>query len=357
MSAHRRLVTWLRSHPCGADVVLAGAVTVAVQYDTWTNGWVTGSRPAYAVAGLAMTLPLAWRARRPLAVAVVVFGTLIVETLVAGEVGTPDTQLVAWIVATYSVAAHCDRPRALLGGGLGLGATINWIGLDDLPFPLMVIGGAWIGGRLMRGRQLLVTQLAQRTAELELEREREAHARAVVAAERARIARELHDVVAHSISVMGVQAGAVRRLLHPEQAEQRDALAHAPPPTMTTVDELVAQMCEAGLRVELSIEGEPVSLSPGMELSVYRILQEALTNTLKHAGPAHVKVLVRYRQRELQLDVVDDGQRAAANGAGGHGLVGMRKRVALYGGELHAGPQLGGGYAVHARLPLDVEGR
>jgi signal transduction histidine kinase len=227
----------------------------------------------------------------------------------------------------------------------------------------------------------LADALGARTAELELERE--AHARAVVAGERARIARELHDVVAHSISVMGVQAGAVRRLLDPKQVEQREALlsvegtgrralaemrrmlgilrrsddelAHAPPPSMAGVDDLVQQVAEAGVQVELQVEGNPVPLGPGVDVSAYRILQEALTNTLKHAGPARAKVVVRYLNGALELEVVDDGRAATQNGGAGHGLIGMRERVALYGGELHTGPEHGGGYAVRARFPLEPD--
>jgi signal transduction histidine kinase len=374
----------LRAHPFGADAVLAAAITLYVQQDTWANDWVGGwSLPAYAITGLAMTLPLAMRRRRPVMVAAIVFGALIVQDLAVGsDAHSPDSQLVAWIVAAYSVAAHSDRRGALVGGALGLAAAIGWLGIDDFVLPLVVIGGALIGGRLVRGRQLLVGQLAERTAELE--REREAHARAAAAAERARIARELHDVVAHSISVMGVQAGGVRRLLRPQEAEQREALlsvertgrqalaemrrllgilrrsddelAHAPPPGMAGVDELVEQLREAGLDVELRIEGDPVPLPPGLDVSAYRILQEALTNALKHAGPARATVVVRYSQRELELEVTDDGRGAEDDGAGGHGLIGMRERVAIYGGELQTGPRHNGGYAVHARLPLEREG-
>jgi signal transduction histidine kinase len=378
------MVSWVRRHPFAADALVVGAITAVVQQDTWTNGWVRGSRPALAFAGLAMTLPLAWRRRRPLAVAAIVFGALIVQDVLAGsDAHTPDPQLIAWIIAAYSVAAHCDRPAALLGGILSLGATFGWIGLDDALLPLVVIGGAWIAGRLVRGRELRASAFEQRA--VALDRERDARAQAAVAEERARIARELHDVVAHSISVMGVQAGAVRRLLGPEQTEQRDALlsvertgrqalaemrrllgilrrsddelAHAPPPTMARVDQLVEQLRESGLPVELRIEGEPVALGPGVDISAYRIVQEALTNTLKHAGPVGASVVVRYRERELELEVIDDGHAEPNNSRGGHGLVGMRERVALYGGELQAGPELGGGYAVRARLPLEVDGR
>jgi signal transduction histidine kinase len=382
VSVPRRLVAWARRHSFAADAVLAAAITVVVQQDTWTNGWVRGSRPALALAGLAMTLPLAWRRRRPLAVATIVFGALTAQDLVAGsDAHTPDPQLLAWIVAAYSVAAHANPARALAGGTLALGSTIGWIGVDDALLPVAVIGGAWVAGRLVRGGYLRALALEERT--VALDRERDVRAQAAVAQERARIARELHDVVAHSISVMGVQAGAVRRVLEREQEEQREALlsvertgrqalaemrrllgilrrsdddlAHAPPPSMSGVEELVEQIREAGLPVDLRIEGDPVPLAPGVDISAYRIVQEALTNTLKHAGPARATVAVRYLERELQLEVVDDGRGAAQNGDGGHGLVGMRERVAIYGGHLQTGPKPGGGYAVRAHLPLETD--
>lgn len=383
VSDYRRLVDWVRRRPFAADVGLAVALAAIVEQDTLTNDWISGPRALYVVAGLAMTLPLAWRRRLPLTVAVVVFGALIVQDAAAAGHNTPDAQLAAWIVATYSVAAHSDRRNALLGAACALVATIGWIGVDDFLLPLLVIGGAWVAGRLVRGRQLLADALGERT--VQLDREREAHAHAVVAAERARIARELHDVVAHSISVMGVQAGAVRRLLGSDQAAEREALlavegtgrralaemrrmlgilrrsddelAHAPPPSMAGVEDLVERMGEAGVPVELRVEGDPVPLGPGVDVSAYRILQEALTNTLKHAGPARATVTVRYLDRALELEVVDDGRGGAPNGGGGHGLIGMRERVALYGGELRTGTEPGRGYAVRARIPLEPDPR
>jgi signal transduction histidine kinase len=182
---------------------------------------------------------------------------------------------------------------------------------------------------------------------------------------------------------MGVQAGAVRRVLAPEQAEQREALlsveragrealaemrrllgilrrsdddlAHGPPPSMTAVEELVEQATEAGLPVELKIEGDPVALAPGVDISAYRIVQEALTNTRKHAGPARATVIIRYLKRELQLEVVDDGRGAVRENGSGHGLLGMRERVAIYGGHLQTGTEPGGGFAVRASLPLQTD--
>ena len=213
-----------------------------------------------------------------------------------------------------------------------------------------------------------------------LEREQDANVRVAAAEERARIARELHDVLSHSVSVMVVQAGAERLALGSERAATGETLeaientgrqalaemrrllgmlraegespAHAPQPTLAELDGLVSQVREAGLPVELYVEGEPTALPPGVDVSVYRIVQEALTNVLKHAGPATARVVVRYAGRELELEISDDGRGSAAVGDAGHGLVGMRERVALYGGDFDAGVSNGGGFVVRARLPL-----
>jgi signal transduction histidine kinase len=230
----------------------------------------------------------------------------------------------------------------------------------------------------MRRRERQVEVLGDRAQQLE--REREERAQALVAEERARIARELHDVVAHSVSVMVVQAQAGPRLLgKPElagtafesiESSGREALvelrrllgilragdrelAIGPQPGLASLEGLVKQVREAGLPVELQIEGEQLTLPPGVDLSAYRIVQEALTNTLKHAGHAHAQVVVRYSSSTVELDIVDDGggPPATLNGSG-HGLIGMRERAALYGGHLEAGPRPGGGYAVRARLPV-----
>jgi len=212
------------------------------------------------------------------------------------------------------------------------------------------------------------------------EREREERARAAVTEERARIARELHDVVGHSVSLMTVQASAVRRLLRPEQQRERDALlvveqtgrealaemrrmvgvlrrpeeapALAPQPSLEHLHKLVEQARERGLQVELEIEGGPVALPAGVDLTAYRLVQEGLTNALKHSGTGRARVLVRYGAADIEVIVSDDGQGAGSGDGGGHGLVGMRERVAVYGGELEAGPQPEGGYRLRAKLPV-----
>jgi signal transduction histidine kinase len=215
----------------------------------------------------------------------------------------------------------------------------------------------------------------------QLERQREEKARTAVAEERGRIARELHDVVAHSVSVMVVQAQAGQRLLaDPDlaggafraiEASGREALvelrrllgilrtgaeqpAIGPQPGLGSLGVLLEQVREAGLPVELRVEGEQVQLPPGVDLAAYRIVQEALTNTLKHAGSARAEIIVRYGPSAVELEVLDDGRGApAATNGSGHGLIGMRERVALYGGRLEAEPRKAGGFAVRARLPLE----
>ncbi len=237
----------------------------------------------------------------------------------------------------------------------------------------------WFMGRTLRQRRLQAARLQDLAAQLELEREE--RAQTAVAEERSRISRELHDVVAHSVSVMVVQAQAAQRLLQGEQQEARQALtsiettgrqalvemrrllgilrrtdeepALAPQPSLKHLDALIEQVREAGLPVELRVEGAADPLPPGVDLSAYRIVQEALTNTLKHAGPSHARVAIHYRSDEIELEISDDGVGNVNGDGSGQGLIGMRERVALYSGVLHSGRQNGGGYLVRARLPLD----
>ena len=364
-------------HPLAADAVVAAVLTLFVQQDIWASSdYFTASKAIYVPAALLMTLPLAFRRRAPLAVAVVVMGALVVEALLVGSAPTPDSQLVGWLFAVYSVAAYCGRVAAVAGGALSLAAGVVWIGFDDVFFPLVVFGGAWVAGRLVRQRGLYGDAMAQRAAALE--REHEANARAAAAEERARIARELHDLLSHSVSVMVVQAAAERSALGSERAAPGEALEaiertgrqalaemrrlfallrsdapaeRAPQPTLDELDRLVGKVREAGLPVELRIQGEPGVLPPDVALCAYRIVQEALTNVLKHAGPATASVVVRYGCDALELEVADDG-RGALDSDPGHGLAGMRERIALYGGELAAGTRNGGGFVVRARIPV-----
>jgi signal transduction histidine kinase len=236
-------------------------------------------------------------------------------------------------------------------------------------------------GRTVCTRRAYTTALEQRATAAE--ENREASAREAVLEERRRIARELHDVVAHHISVMGVLATGARRTLSrdPEAADEALATIEAtgrttlremrrlldvlrrddetdaalqPQPGVAGLEALVAQVREAGLAVRLTVVGDPRPLDPGVDLTIFRIVQEGLTNALKHAGPASAEVRVEFRGDRLALEVIDDGRGTSGrNGHTGHGLVGMRERVSLYGGTLRTGPRTGGGYAVTANIPLD----
>ena len=240
---------------------------------------------------------------------------------------------------------------------------------------------AWVGGFAVRERSEQVAAAEIRT--LMAERERDAAARVAVAEERARIARELHDIVAHSVSVMVLQVGAVRHKLPDELAEDRDALTGveragrsalaemrrllgamrsdgeeaelAPQPGLDGLDSLVEEVGRAGLPVRLHVDGEPFSLPRAIDLSAYRIVQEGLTNALKHSRASIAEVTVRYRSDELQLEIRDDGIGTATSDGLGHGLVGIRERVKIYGGEMSAGTANGGGFVLSTRLPLVAE--
>ncbi len=248
----------------------------------------------------------------------------------------------------------------------------------DLYFPVIIVVLCWLGGRTVRTRARHAAELHEAAALAAERREREAQE--AVGEERRRIAREMHDVVAHSISVMVVQAGGARRILanDPERAEQAaariraagtDALAEmhillgvlesapdgAAPPTLDGLEQLVARTRAAGLPVSLEVTGERRSLSPGAELAVYRVVQEALTNAMKHAGSATTLVRFAWGEDALEISVADrgDGGPSPQLAGAGHGLMGMRERLRVYGGEVRTGPRPEGGFEVAARLPLE----
>jgi signal transduction histidine kinase len=243
--------------------------------------------------------------------------------------------------------------------------------------PMMFVTG-WLVGFALRGRAEQ-TEAAEQRAAL-AEREREVAARIAVAEERSRIARELHDVVAHAVSVMVLQVGAVRHRMPESDAEDREALQNVeqagraalaemrrlldamrrdgeeaelrPQPGLGNLDGLLSDVRAAGLDVDLHVHGEPVDLPSGLDLSAYRILQEGLTNALKHSGARRAEVDVTYGDRDLLVAVRDDGRGPASSDGLGHGLVGIRERVKIYGGEMAAGAENGGGFTLRAKLPL-----
>ncbi|MGI5490908.1 sensor histidine kinase [Microtetraspora malaysiensis] len=246
--------------------------------------------------------------------------------------------------------------------------------LEEVIFLTVLFGSAYLTGLALRGYQVRVQRMAERAARLELERER--RAAEAVAAERTRIARELHDVVAHSVSMMVMQAGVLRRglggdneILSGIEQAGREAVEELrimlgalrmpqdealPQPGLDMVDSLIATLGSSGVRVHLTVEGEPVRLPPGLDLSAYRIVQEALTNAVKYAGDADVRITIGYYYDVVELRIADNG-RAGPSAAGlstGNGLIGMRERAELFGGSIEAGPLPGGGFQVLARLPL-----
>jgi signal transduction histidine kinase len=365
----------------GLPLLLAAvAVTEVVTSSDFQAPW-----PVAAMFALGTTLPLIWRRRAPLVVLVAAMACLAIPDTTHEVGNNASAPFAGLLVAAYASGAYTSRRDGRIAAAI-IGASVVLMALsigEDVVGDALFIGGilfaVWGAATVVRSRQELAAALAART--VELEHEREDKARLAVAEERARIARELHDVVAHNLSIMVVQAGAERRALGDERpetsevlstieatgrsamAEMRrllgmlrrsdDELALAPQPSLRHLGSLVEQVREAGMPVELRVEGDERPIPPGIDLSAYRIVQEALTNALKHAGPAHARVTVRYGERELDIEIADDG--AGVNGdapPGGHGLVGMRERVALFGGDLDTGRQSGGGYAVRARLPL-----
>jgi signal transduction histidine kinase len=341
-------------------------------------------QPWWAAIALAQlsVLPLAWRRSRPVAV--------LASTLAAAIVG--DLWFSGFLipgpaVALYTVAAHCERRVAIAAAaatGVALlvpaaaGRGVSSAGFAVAMYAVFVV--AWAVGDNLRTRRAYLGEVEDRVARLE--RDREEQARRAVAAERARIARELHDLISHNVSVMVVQAAAgsdvfdgqpdrarmalraiesigrealveLRRLLGVVSADDAgEAAGLSPQPGLARLPELVEQVGAGGLRVELTVEGEARDLPAGVDLSAFRIVQEALTNTLKHARASRAPVSLHYTGDGLAIDVIDDG--TASNGdGGGRGIVGMRERAALVGGRLSAGPRPAGGFAVHAWMPLE----
>jgi signal transduction histidine kinase len=387
---HRRLETILADRRLrrAGDPALALVLAVAALIDLAHDpvGW-GGSGPGQVLLALAVTLPLAWRARFPVAAVAVVNVASGLLLVLAAPHQPAFEPFVAVVVAFYSLGAHTPARRSLVVlaamFALGIPFTIVADGrgasTGNLLSPIAFLLGAWAVGRIIRGRRLRTLELETLTRELEAQRDLQAQA--AVAIERGRIARELHDVVAHNVSMMVVQAGAAERVLegaHPDVRaalaaiantgretvdEMRtllgvlrtneDGLALNPQPGLADLDQLVRNVRDAGLPVEVRIEGTPSKLPPPLDLSAYRIVQEALTNTLKHAGPASAEVAVRYRQGSVELEICDTGGGSNGNGLGtGNGLVGMRERVAMFGGELETVRRDEGGFSVRARLPL-----
>ena len=372
---------FLRRHALNALVIVFAVLAVV---EVWTLP-VPGPEPALVLGRALATLPLLARRRFPLAASACVFAALAGMTFAHPEATSTSWTIVPLFLAFWAVGAHAE-PRAAVAGLLtGVAAMVIVIERDpglayaDASGHFLLAGGVWLAAVVLQRRIRRAAALEQLTAALE--RRRQEREREAIAQERRRIARDLHDVVAHGVSVMTVQAGAARLLLtdEPDRAQAplvaveetgRQALAEmrrllgilrgedgrgdlAPEPGLARLDELLAHARTAGLPVELAVDGEPRTLAIGVDLAAYRIVQEALTNARKHAGPARAWVTLRYGREALELEIADDGRAGASNAGGGHGLVGMRERVTVYGGELEAGPRAEGGYALRARLPVE----
>ncbi len=400
-STARRYVRCVPRVPVSRDVVLAAAVTaygLAVTFVRIGDATIYhGPRLPSAVFSVLVTGTLAWRRTRPLAALVWILAVWALPFAVYRH----DLQLVGGffvvVLLVMSAAYHARRRVALacLGTGLAVIAVLSPQepqigGAASAIFDGVFMAVAWLAGLGLRsqadraaalGSRLALTQASYETRQREILRE-----------ERALIARELHDIVAHSVSVILLQVGAARMRapgrpditepLHAAEASGRQALAElrrllgvlsdspardgdgdqlmpgripdAPQPSIAALDRLVATVRAAGLDVDLAITGEVRPLPPGLELSVYRIVQEALTNVLKHARASMARVRVCYGPGAVTIDVTDDGTARIADGApAGHGLVGMRQRARVFGGSTAAGPAPGGGWHVHAELPAE----
>lgn len=395
MHGRRRtqLRPWLAEN---GDPLLATLIACVGLYEIWVAPLTP---PGYrgpgivASAGVLALATAAWiRGRAPLAALGVAVAVLTIEWSYArGVAQLPNASFGAILLFAYTVGAHVEVRRGLFGMVVASAVFLAQDGADveagyhstrtDFGFYALffLAWGAGIGIRTLRRRAALLEELIEQLAH-----EREERARLAAFEERARLARELHDVVAHSITVLAVQSGAARQVIDEDPATAKTAMLTAeqsardalrelrrllgvlrsptaeddrrPPPGLRDLRELATRVEGAGLPVEVAVDGTPRELAPGLDLTAYRVVQEALTNALKHARAEHASVRLAYGDRQLELEVVDDGRGTppiGSNGAG-HGLAGLRERAALYGGSLEAGPRADGGFRVAVALPYEA---
>ncbi|HEV8597421.1 MAG TPA: histidine kinase [Candidatus Dormibacteraeota bacterium] len=400
-----RLIAGLDALPRPHPLLVDGTLTIGLLWVGVVETWPRFIPPAplfgrYSlieiflpvIATAIAVLPLGVRRRFPLAALVGNLAGLLLG-MYSGAGGSAAG--LAVIVGVFSAALYAaDRRRSIAGLAAVLIAVLVMVisqlagGSLDLAWQLFLGGilvAPWIAGDAIRARTVRARELEER-AEI-LARDRELELAEAAASERGRIARELHDVIAHNLSVMVIQAAAAGRVLdeQPERARESIATVEAtgrqalvemrrllgvirredgdaprtPQPTLDRLGLLLDDVRAAGLPVELRIEGDVQAMPPGVDVSAYRVIQEALTNTLRHASASTASVVLRYRPGALEIDVLDDGRarpRKRPAGQTGHGLAGMRERMALFHGELEAGPRPEGGFAVRARLPLEPAG-
>jgi signal transduction histidine kinase len=386
----RRLLARAWVFDAGLALVAAGVSTTFFVVELVGVGLPRGLLALGYALALLHTLPLAVRRLFPLAV----LATMVASGLAFAILGLPPVFLgVAILVAVYSVAAYGDHWASLVGlaaAAVGSAAIQLTPSRFQWPTPVtntLVIGAAWLLGHFAHNYRAYAARLEERT--VELEQAREELARRAVSEERLRLARELHDVVAHAMSVIAVQSGVGAHVADSQPREAAKALAAieatsraaltelrrllgvlredsqpqgelTPVPSLGDLEGLLAEVAKAGLAVRLRVEGTPSPLPAGVDLSAYRIVQEALTNVVKHAGPARAQVVVGYHDHDVTLEVTDDGLGVGARTEDGqarvgHGLFGMRERVAAFGGDLEVGPQPDGGFRVAARLPFAAD--
>jgi signal transduction histidine kinase len=381
-----RVGALLRKHGIDVLIVIAAiemALEVAIRYGA-PNGPTTPEWFAVPATAL-IPLPLLARRRFPFAAPVALWVLAAVLSFVDGRLVPFTTAAsIAGLVAAFLLGNLPDRTQARVGLVVVLGAAALLMYNDPIHttgelvvVPAMFFVG-WLAGFALRQRAAQAAEAEDRAARAE--QERAAATRIAVAEERARIARELHDVVAHAVSVMVLQVGAVRHRLPQSFTEDKEALTdvekagraalaemrrllgalhdgqdveRAPQPGLDSLDDLVERVGKAGLPVRLQVEGDAVPLPRAIDLSAYRIVQEGLTNSLKHANASRADVIVRYGKEGLELEVRDDGVGTSSSDGLGHGLVGIQERVKIYGGEMSAGAGPEGGYVLNARLPLE----
>ena len=372
--------------------MLAVTLAVLLQGEIWLGeryqGGLAfpGARAVTAPLMLIAALALAWRRVAPTVTLAVVMGMVALQSLLAGGSEAAGS-FALFLIATYSAAAYGSH--LLLSAALAVaGLVVHDLkdpyihGVGDALFAFLFVAVGLVLGRALHGRGARARVLAEEARRLRVERDE--HARQAVAEERSRIALELHDIVAHSVSVMVVQALAGQRALDGEEPAARESfsaiertgrqamaemrrllsilredhvVSSEPQPGVERLPELIEASRCAGLDVELDEQGDPPSVSPGVGLAIYRIVQEALTNSLKHAGQTHAHVTVSYANAHVDLAVRDSGPPAGGrlvhDFGSGHGIPGMRERAAVFGGELQAAPTEDGGFVLSARLPLE----
>ena len=369
------------------DYLVALALLAEIELQVWLSRGIP-DRLTATVGGVVIALSVAFRRRWPLRGMLVLIAVLVVRTVVGGGGShQPVGVMPALILMVYGMGAFAPPRRSqwvlallvVVSGANNLSKPGNGL-TQAVVSAIIVLGVPYALGRWMRGRAARA-QIDREQAE-RLDATRELTAQTAAHEERTRIARELHDVIAHSVSLMVIQAGGARLVMdaEPDRAEEsllsveragRDALAEmrallgalgdgrdpralAPQPGLAEIDGLIAAARGRASQADLHVDGEPATVSPALDLCAYRIIQEALTNAIKHAAPAHADVRLRWQAGALELEISDDGRGSGAvNGAGGgHGIAGMSERVALHGGSVDAGPRAGGGFAVRAQLPL-----